>query len=84
MDDRKSVRWLGLLIFVPIIFAMFGGDRYRYPCQDPENWSLGECQKPQCLSDGTCPDQLVGKPKAMASVSPVTPTLPKPEVGVCK
>lgn len=81
MDDRKSVRWLGLLVLIPIIFAMSGGDRYRYPCQDPDNWSTAECQKPECLSNGTCPDQLVGKPKAMASI--VNPA-PKPEVGVCK
>jgi hypothetical protein len=34
-------------------------DRYRYPCQDPENWELDECKPPICTASGTCPDQLV-------------------------
>ena len=34
-------------------------DRYRYPCQNPENWELDECKPPICTASGTCPDQLV-------------------------
>jgi hypothetical protein len=34
-------------------------DRYRYPCQDPENWELDECKPPICTASGTCPEQLV-------------------------
>lgn len=35
-------------------------DHYRYPCQDPANWNSKECQRPQCESEGICPDQLTG------------------------
>ena len=34
-------------------------DRFRYPCQNPENWELDECKPPICTASGTCPDQLV-------------------------
>lgn len=34
-------------------------DRYRYPCQDPDNWETKKCQRPRCAVSGTCPDQLV-------------------------
>jgi hypothetical protein len=30
--------------------------KYRYPCQDPENWSSAECQKPLCEVHRDCPD----------------------------
>jgi hypothetical protein len=30
--------------------------RYRYPCQDPENWKAAECQKPLCEVHRDCPD----------------------------
>ena len=33
-------------------------ERYRYPCQDPNNWDLKECQKPHCSANGTCPEDL--------------------------
>ena len=34
-------------------------DRFRYPCQDPQNWSNTECKPPICTATGTCPEQLV-------------------------
>lgn len=37
-------------------------DRYRYACQDPNNWEKPECKRPACESDGVCPDMLLGKP----------------------
>jgi hypothetical protein len=30
--------------------------KYRYPCQDPENWKAAECQKPVCEVHRDCPD----------------------------
>jgi len=35
-------------------------DRYRYPCQDPENKDNPECNRPACEADGFCYDQLNG------------------------
>lgn len=34
-------------------------DRYRYACQDPDNFAKEECQKPKCLFTQTCPEYLV-------------------------
>jgi len=51
-------RWLGLLIILPIALAIFGGDRFRYPCQDPSNWDKPICQKPACDVTRTCPEHV--------------------------
>ena len=32
--------------------------RYRYPCQNPENWKAAECQKPVCEVHRECPDSI--------------------------
>lgn len=34
-------------------------DRYRYPCQNPENFAHADCQKPKCLFTQMCPEYLV-------------------------
>jgi hypothetical protein len=34
-------------------------DRYRYPCQNPENFHKADCQKPKCLFTQQCPEYLV-------------------------
>ena len=34
-------------------------DRYRYPCQNPDNFYKTECQKPRCLFTQMCPEYLV-------------------------
>ncbi len=38
-------------------------DRYRYPCQDPENKDKPECNLPACEADGFCYDKLNGLPE---------------------
>ena len=35
------------------------GDQYRYYCQNPDNFSKAQCQRPRCEFDQTCPDYLV-------------------------
>lgn len=52
-SDRKLFKWLGALILMPLLLAIFGGDRFRYPCQDPDNWDKKECKKPYCEVTGT-------------------------------
>lgn len=44
-----------------VICVMLAGceDRFRYACQDPQNWNNAECKPPICTATGTCPDQLV-------------------------
>lgn len=34
-------------------------DKYRYPCQNPDNFVKAECQKPKCLFTQQCPEYLV-------------------------
>ena len=40
---------------------LFGAceDRYRYPCQNPDNFYKPECQKPKCQFTQQCPEYLV-------------------------
>lgn len=54
MNDKKMFKWLALLILLPLGLAIFGGDRFRYPCQDPSNWDKPICQKPACDVTRTC------------------------------
>ena len=58
MNDLKMMKWLVLLLLLPIGLAFFGGDRFRYPCQDPENWDKAICQKPACDVTRTCPEHV--------------------------
>lgn len=42
------------------VLALVGcEDRYRYPCQNPDNFHKPDCQKPRCLFTQQCPEYLV-------------------------
>ena len=58
MNDRKMFYFLALLIVLPIGLAMLGGDRFRYPCQDPKNWDSQMCKMPLCDVTRTCPEHI--------------------------
>jgi hypothetical protein len=78
-----SRKWL--LWFIPIFFVLTGcEERYRYPCQDPDNWNQKICQKPFCSANGTCPEDLTHYEKkgAVTPTSTVAPQLTNK--GVCK
>lgn len=51
-------KWLALLLFLPLMLAFFGGDRFRYPCQDPANWDKEFCKMPLCDVTRTCPEHI--------------------------
>jgi hypothetical protein len=34
--------------------------KYRYECQDPENWETPECNPPICLVDNMCTETILG------------------------
>ena len=34
-------------------------DRFRYDCQDPDNWNVEECKKPKCVASGYCTEYLI-------------------------
>lgn len=46
------------LIFPCVALLAACDERYRYPCQDPENWENKMCKKPYCSANGTCPEDL--------------------------
>lgn len=56
--DLSAFKWLVLLLLLPIALAIFGGDTFRYPCQDPENWDKDICKKPTCDVTRTCPEHV--------------------------
>lgn len=58
MNDKKLFWVLGILILLPVGLAAFGGDRFRYPCQDPANWEKEMCKKPLCDVTRTCPEHV--------------------------
>jgi hypothetical protein len=43
------------------VLALLAGceDHYRYPCQNPDNFSKPDCQKPKCLFTQMCPEYMV-------------------------
>jgi len=62
-------------------------ERYRYPCQDPNNWEEQMCKKPYCSANGTCPEDLkhyeknkVVPPQPQPMQTPIQPT----KKGDCK
>jgi hypothetical protein len=57
------------LLCLCLVLLLSGCDRFRYPCQDPENWETKQCQRPYCSATGTCPDQLT-KPEEIKDESP--------------
>ena len=50
-----------LFFLITLLLVGCGYDgRYRYECQDPENWEAEECNPPLCLVDGMCTKTLLG------------------------
>ena len=39
-------------------------DAYRYPCQDPANFSSPSSNPPVCEANGSCTKYLIGEPDA--------------------
>lgn len=84
MEDKKLVKWLALLLLLPLTLAVFSGDRFRYPCQDPANWDKDFCKPPQCDVTRTCPEHIfkgqrdprLGPPKDVPTQTPVQPITP--------
>lgn len=49
-----------LLAVLGLSFILVGcSDRYRYYCQNPENWEDAQCQKPQCEMIGDCAEHHI-------------------------
>jgi len=58
MNDKKLFYVAIGLLVLPLALAFFGGDRFRYPCQDPANWDKDFCKKPLCDVTRQCPEHI--------------------------
>lgn len=56
--DKFLLGLVGLLLLLPIFFAMFSHESFRYPCQDPANWDKDICKMPLCDVNRTCPEHI--------------------------
>jgi hypothetical protein len=79
--DLKLFKWLALLLLIPISLAFLGGDKFRYPCQDPANWDKLECKRPLCDVTRTCPDHIF-KGQRDPRIDPQATPAPPPTTGV--
>ena len=92
MSDRKLFFGLLILLLLPLTLAIFGGDRFRYPCQDPKNWDKEICKMPQCDVTRTCPEHIfkgqrdprLGPPptRTDSTITQSCQTCPVPQQGV--
>lgn len=48
-----------IVLVLGVIYVFTAPDVYRYPCQDPENWELPECNPPICEATGACTKDLI-------------------------
>jgi hypothetical protein len=79
MSDVKLLKYLFVILLLPLTLAYFSGDRFRYPCQDPANWDKDFCQVPLCDVTRTCPEHIfkgqrdprLGPPKDAPAATPV-------------
>lgn len=52
---------MNIFKYIPFLFVLFGcNGYYRYPCQDPANFSLDQCIEPRCEFDGHCLKDIYG------------------------
>lgn len=79
MNDRKLVKYLLLLLLLPLALAMCSKEEFRYPCQNPENWDKDICKMPTCDVTRTCPEHIfkgqrdprLGPPKDVPTQTPI-------------
>ena len=65
-----------LAIYYVVFLLCACSDRYRYECQDPKNFPLKKCQRPDCLFTQDCPDYLVAPVLEKQIVQQVPVTTP--------
>ena len=81
MNDKKLLLIAIGIIILPLSLAFFGGDKFRYPCQDPDNWDKDFCKPPKCDVTRTCPEHIfkgqrdprLGPPKPESSAAITAP-----------
>jgi hypothetical protein len=67
MDVDTMVRLI-LLLFTSLVIVGCEA-RYRYPCQNPDNWDKDYCKKPYCEVSRDCPEHIFKGQEGVASFS---------------
>ena len=95
MEDKRLLKWVFIILLAPLALAYFSdGERFRYPCQNPENWDKEICKMPICDVTRTCPEHIfkgqrdprLGPPKdgeGKPTPPSIASSLPQPQ-GACK
>jgi hypothetical protein len=53
---KHHVKLAFAVLALPVLMVAGCEQKYRYPCQDPDNWKAAECQKPLCEVNRDCAD----------------------------
>jgi hypothetical protein len=50
------------IIIIALTISIISGctDHYRYACHDIDRWQEPECQKPRCMVNQECPEDVLG------------------------
>lgn len=48
-----------IFFLITLVLLIACEDRFRYKCQDPQNWQNPDCKPPICTATATCPEMLV-------------------------
>ena len=65
MDVDTMVKSITLIILTLFLFSCDA--RYRYPCQNPDNWDKDYCKKPYCEVSRDCPEHIFKGQEGVAS-----------------
>ena len=60
--NRTMKKLIGIALLSSVMLSLTGcgySGFYRYPCQDPKNWELKECNPPVCEAGGLCTKDLI-------------------------
>jgi hypothetical protein len=79
-SDHKLAKYLFVIILLPIALAFCSGDRFRYPCQNPENWDKDFCKMPLCDVTRTCPEHIFKGQNDPRLGPNATPTQTAPQI----
>ena len=70
MKRITAIALSGLLMILLSACSAESLNRSRYPCQDPKNWEIAECNPPECEATQTCTKDVIK----------ITPTTPEQEI----
>lgn len=74
------VRYLVLCCLILATIFVSGCEvRYRYACQNPDNWDKDFCKKPYCEVSRDCPEHIFKEQAGLANFSK-----PSQSSGDCK